>query len=181
VWGAVAPDGRTCAVSVVGLDDEARATARLRRIEALARVNHPHVVGVLDVVPMGGRCALVSERLEGPTLATVRVSRSPLDLGEAAWLLSASARGLAHLHSHGVVHGDVSPANILISADRGPVLLDLAADVAVERGTEGFRAPEREAGAAAGAPGDVWSLAATVLWMLSRDGRARAARGRPRM
>lgn len=175
MWEAVAPDGRTCAVSVMRLDDQARATARLRRIEALARVSHPHVVGVLDVVPMGGRCAVVSERLEGPTLATVRVSRSPLDLGEAAWLLSASAQGLAHLHSHGVVHGDVSPANILLSADRGPVLLDLAGDVSAERGTQGFRAPEREAGAAAGAPGDVWSLATTLLWMLSRDGRARAA------
>lgn len=175
MWEAVAPDGRTCAVSIVALDDEARATARLRRLEALTRVSHPHVVDVLDVVPLDGRCAVVSERLEGPSLATVRVSRSPLDLGEGAWLLSAAAQGLAHLHSHGVVHGDVSPANILLSAGRGPVVLDLAGDLAAEFGTEGFRAPEREAGAAAGAPGDVWSLATTVLWMLSRDGRARAA------
>jgi hypothetical protein len=127
---------------------------------------HEHLAEVLDVVALPGGCAVVSERLDGPNLAVLRVSRAPLELGEAASLLASLGGALDHLHVHGVTHGDVSPANVVLTSDGRPVLVDLVGEVAFEAGTPGFRAPERAAGAAAGPAGDVWPLARTVTWLL---------------
>jgi hypothetical protein len=120
---------------------------------------------VLDVVGLDpDRCALVSEIVDGPTLATVRAARGDLPPGAAATLLGALASALAHLHDHGVVHGDVAPTNVVLTAAGVPVLVDLAGDVSHERGTPGFVAPERRRGAPASTAADVWALAQVVSW-----------------
>jgi hypothetical protein len=165
VWAARDPAGRAVAVTFVSLPPGERGTATLRRLGALRSTAHPHLPKVLDVVGVDpGRCALVAEIVDGPTLATVRAARGDLSPGAAATLLGALASALAHLHDHGVVHGDVAPTNVVLTPAGVPVLVDLAGDVSHERGTPGFVAPERRRGAPASTAADVWALARVVGW-----------------
>jgi hypothetical protein len=180
VWSATAragarvSAGRECAVAVLNLGEGERAATQRRRLAALVGAGHEHLAEVLEVIDVPTGCAVVSERLEGPTLAVLRVSRAPLALSEVASLLGPLADALAHLHRHGVTHGDVSPANVVLAAPDRPVLVDLAGEVAFEAGTAGFRAPERVAGGPAGPASDVWSLATLALWLLDPADRAQA-------
>src|SRR5690606_30507957 len=79
-------------------------------------------------------------------------------------LLSGVGSALGYLHERGVVHGDVSPANVVVTDEGVPVLVDLAGQTAGELGTPGFVPPERRRGSPPGAPGDVWALARLVEW-----------------
>lgn len=170
VWAARDPAGRAVALSVLRLAPDERGAAQLRRLAALRGGHHPHLPRVLDVVSLGrDRCALACELVEGPTLATVRTARGPLTRAEAAALLDALGSALGHLHDRGVVHGDVSPGNVILTEGGRPVLTDLAGEVTREAGTPGFVAPERAGGAPASAPGDVWSLARTLWWAAADD------------
>lgn len=165
VWSARDAAGRPVAVSILPLAPGPRGTAQLRRLGSLRQSRHPHLARVDDVVGLdGGRCAVVSEVITGPSLATVRAARGPLPVGEAATLLGALGAALGHLHERGVIHADVAPTNVLIAPGGVPVLVDLAGEGAHERGTPGFVPPERRRGAAPGAAGDVWALAQLLLW-----------------
>jgi hypothetical protein len=171
VWAGADGDGRPVAVAVVPALAGARGEARSRRLTALSGIEHPHLARVLEVAAVPGGWAVVSERVSGPTLAAVRAAGRPLDVAEARWLLAALAPALARLHERGVVHGDVSPANVVLSPERGPVLVDLLADPAGEAGTAGFVPPERLAGRAAGPTADVWALTATARWAVAAEHR----------
>ncbi|WP_193311386.1 protein kinase domain-containing protein [Georgenia satyanarayanai] len=163
VWSARDGAGRDVVVSVLALPRGEAGTAQLRRLAALRHGTHPHLARTRQVHALdGGRCAVVSDRVPGPTLATVLAARGALSGPELAGLLGALGSGLGHLHERGVVHGDVSPANVVVTGDGVPVLVDLAGQGAHELGTPGFVPPERERGGAAGAPGDVWALARLV-------------------
>src|SRR5690606_36653710 len=163
VWRARDETGRTVVVSFLQLPPGDRGTALLRRLAALRSTCHPHLPRVLDVVGLGDdRCALVTDEVAGPTLTTVRTAGGALTPGAARTLLTALGSALAKLHTRGVIHGDVAPDNIVITAGGVPVLVDLAGEVSTERGTPGFAAPEVRTGAAAGAAADVWALAEVV-------------------
>jgi serine/threonine protein kinase len=103
---------------------------------------------------------------------------------DAAALLAALARTLAAAHAVGVVHGDVTPANVVLHPDRGPVLVDWGLAEVGDAGpprpaalTPAYAAPERRRGMPPGPPGDVYGAAATVLAALGRppDGAALVA------
>ncbi|MBD8061126.1 protein kinase domain-containing protein [Oceanitalea stevensii] len=165
VWSARDRAGRDVVVSVLALPRGEAATAQLRRLAALRHGTHPHLACIRQVLTLdGGRCAVVSDHVPGPTLATVLAARGALGPPELAGLLGALGSALGHLHERGVVHGDVSPANVVVTGAGVPVLVDLAGQGAHELGTPGFVPPERERGSAAGAPGDVWALARLVVW-----------------
>lgn len=163
---ATSAGGREVALQLVPRTSAARA----RRLAALATIEHPHLARVLDVVDVATGTAVVTELLDGPDLASLRAAREALSAEEAAYVTAALAGALDALHAHGLVHGDVAPANVLLVPERGPVLVDLAADPVVEAGTPGFVPPERRDGGPASAPGDVWSLAATVRWLVGTSG-----------
>lgn len=179
VWSAAAlpggtvATGRACAISVLPAEGRERDELQRRRLAALVGSRHESLAEILAIVPLTAGCAVVSERLDGPTLAVLRASRPALTPGEIGALLRPLAGALERLHSLGLVHGDVSPANVVLAADGRPVLVDLAGDVAFEAGTAGFLAPERALGAPAGPAADVWSLATTVLWLADGADRSR--------
>ncbi|WP_127127469.1 serine/threonine-protein kinase [Georgenia sp. SYP-B2076] len=165
VWAAHDDAGRAVVVSILDVAAGERGTAQLRRLGTLRATTHPHLAAVRDVVGLDARrCALVSEVVTGPSLATVHAARGPLPAGETAGLLAAIGSALGHLHERGIIHGDVSPANVLVTDGGVPVLVDLAGEVTQERGTAGFVPPERRGGSPAGAAGDVWALAQLVTW-----------------
>ncbi|MBZ2195594.1 protein kinase domain-containing protein [Occultella gossypii] len=118
VWAAreaPARGARAVAIRVSEPVDEDRARARRRRLGALGGLDHPGLARVLAVHEReDGRCAVVQELIDGPTLATVRAGRHGLDLAETLGLVAALADAVSALHAAGVVHGDISPANILL-------------------------------------------------------------------
>jgi hypothetical protein len=103
-----------------------------------------------------------TDTVRGPSLGSL----GSLTWAAAAAVLAPVADALAGMHRAGWVHGDVSPANVVVGPDGAGVLVDLgcAAPVADARatGTPGFVAPEVEAGAPVTPAADVWSLAAVV-------------------
>ncbi len=162
--------GRTVALKVLRprRQDEtlegflARQAAFRREAALTAGLDHPGIPAVLDVGTWDGRPCFTLEVLHGRTLAAA------LAAGVAsAQLLPAVLRvaeALAHAHGRGLVHRDLTPANVLLG-DFGAVhVMDwgLAAPVgsaAAERaGTPGWMAPEQEHGAPADPRQDVWAL-----------------------
>ena len=149
------------------------AAEQLQRHEAemrtLASLDHPSLVTVFDAGgdPDTGQPFLVMQLVEGSTLAQ-EVADGPLTLDRTARYGAALADALGYVHERGLVHRDVKPANVLISAD-GRVHL---ADFGIARlvgsahetrtgdvlGTPAFFAPEQVAGEAVGPPTDVYAL-----------------------
>ena len=173
-WSAVALDGPPdrVVVRVVDLAADPRHGARLDRLRS---VQHEHLARVRDVVAVRpGVAALLVDHMPGPTLAALRSARGPLSAGEAVTLAVPLADALEALHAAGLVHGDVSPANIVIGLDGRPVLVDLLGALTPSAGTPGFAAPEVRRGESCGPSGDVYALASVVLAQL---GPAQAGTG----
>ncbi|MGO1562092.1 MAG: protein kinase domain-containing protein, partial [Actinomycetaceae bacterium] len=142
----------------------------LRRLSSLQTAPHRHLARVVDVVELeGGSLAVVTELVPGATLSSIRTARGGLTVPEVASILADVGDALAHLAARGVVHGDVSPANVIVDLVGQIVLVDLVGDVRIETGTPGFTAPERAAGGPASTASDVWALAAMVRDLAGGD------------
>lgn len=137
----------------------------------LRALNHPSVCRFLGVATdVHGVPCHVFERLEGRTLAA-RIATGGLDAPGVRHLLECGLRGLRWIHVRSEVsprvHGDVSPANVLVLDDGRAKLLDLLATVPGEHpagpgivfGTLAYAAPEVLAGTPPDRRSDVWSLA----------------------
>ncbi|MDP8929020.1 MAG: protein kinase [Actinomycetota bacterium] len=108
--------------------NDPQAVARARReAEALAKLRHPAIARILDVVPDGEGVAIVLPYLEGGSLADRLAQPEPLPAASVAAVGATVAEALAVAHAHGVVHRDVKPANILFTAGGEPVLTDFGA------------------------------------------------------
>ena len=122
-----ARDGSTFAVKIlrnVKAGEEAEATLRFRReAAALARVNHPGVVKVVEVNESDGSPFLVMELVEGGTLAEM-LRRGPLSEADIVRLGRSIAGGLAEIHRRGLVHRDIKPANILVRPSGEASIID---------------------------------------------------------
>jgi hypothetical protein len=150
------------------------ARDRLRREAAvLAGVDHPHVVRLRSVHGDGDSLVLVLDLAAGGSLARLLATRRLLPAGEVVTIAVPLAQALASVHAQGLVHGDVTPANVLFAADGRPMLSDLgisrllgtpAAEVG---GTGGYLDPAAASGAAPGPASDVHGLAATCLAALT--------------
>lgn len=181
VWRARrAADGLLVALKVVQAADNDPAGA-LREAGVLARVRHPHLLHLYDVLPVPddsgtATClALAVQLADGGSLAQVLAARRHLTPGELVTLLVPLGGALAQLHEAAVVHGDVSPANVLFLADGMPMLGDVGvarlvgeSDRAVH-GTDGMVAPEVLEGFAPGPEADVYALGALAWWCLTGE------------
>lgn len=160
---------------VVGTD----ARRVLREAQAAARLNHPGIVTLYELGSEGDRALLVSELVEGTTLADLAQCEGLSDR-EAAEFGADICEALAHAHERGVIHRDVKPQNVIVRADDGAgrraKLMDFGiASVAGASaltatgevvGTLAYMAPEQAEGEPAGEPADTYSLALTLyeLW-----------------
>jgi eukaryotic-like serine/threonine-protein kinase len=153
-------------------DDWGNASPLVDEGRALARVSHPNVVVVHGIDRHDGRFGLRMEFVRGVTLEQEIARRGALPPDEVARLGAALCRALAAVHSAGLVHRDVKPAN-LVRDDQGRIVLTdfglgqrrfLAGDDATHvSGTPMFMAPERLAGEPATERGDLYAAGAT-LW-----------------
>jgi hypothetical protein len=152
------------------------------RHEALAvrRIEHPHVVRVLDrgVAPTG-EAYLVYEYVPGGNLAELLESRAgKLPADEAARLVRKIAEGVQAAHCTGSVHRDLKPANILLTAEGEPMVTDFsnAAHAATGRATAAqgniaFISPEQYRGEISGgwAQSDVYALGGLLYYLLTGE------------
>ncbi len=150
------------------------ARDRLRREAAvLAGVDHPHVVRLRSVVADGDAMVLVLDLASGGSLARLLATRRRLAPGEVVTLAVPLAQALAAVHAQGLVHGDVTPANVLFAADGRPLLSDLGVSSLLggpggpAHGTSGFLDPALLAGGTPVPASDVHGLAATCLAALT--------------
>ena len=100
------------------------ATQLLREARAVARLNHPNVAQVFDVLDVHGRTLIVMEYLEGETLAQRIRRRGPDSPLETVSLGTQMASALAHAHSHGILHCDLKPGNVFVTRDGVVKVLD---------------------------------------------------------
>ncbi|MBE8520435.1 protein kinase [Amycolatopsis sp. H6(2020)] len=161
---------------------------------------HSNVVTVFDTVVDGDAQWLVTEYLAARSLEELVDDGGPLPEGRVRRIGAQLAAALADMHARGIVHRDVKPGNVLVTADDVAKLTDLgiARWTEVTRtggaqltGTLGYVAPEVADGAEAGPASDVFSLGATLYaaiegrspWGSGEDGpfaqMRRAAAGRP--
>ncbi|HEX4722955.1 MAG TPA: protein kinase [Pseudonocardiaceae bacterium] len=147
-----------------------------REAQLAARLRHPHVVLVYDVVDEDDTLYLIMEYLPSRSLADVLAERGSLPADEVAVIGSQLASALAAAHEAEIVHRDVTPANVLVT----PTGVVKIADFGIARaqgqsaitgggiiaGTPAYLAPEVANGGVAGAPADVFSLGATLYHAL---------------
>ncbi len=159
------------------LSNNEEYVARFRReAQALARLTHPYIVQVHDLIEERGRLWLVLEYVEGGTLAAHLTGRR-MPVAEAAKLASQIARGLAFVHGKGIIHRDLKPANILLTGGGEPKISDfgiakLAETSALTQegssvGSPRYMSPEQATGGAVDARSDVYSLGITLYEMLT--------------
>ncbi|MFG2146373.1 protein kinase [Streptomyces sp. NPDC048696] len=157
-------------------DDEVlRLHERTRReARSAARISHPNIIVVHDVVDDEGLPCIVMEYIPSVTLGDVLKEQGRLPVGEAARIGRIMATALRAAHDAGVLHRDVKPANVLLGHDGRIVLTDFG--IAVESGSSSltrtgelvgsihYLAPERlrDGGAEPGPACDLWSLGTTL-------------------
>ena len=175
VWRArEVATGEPVALKRLRPDADPGAVEALRREALLLRsLDTPYVVRLREVVGEGADTVLVLDLATGGSLAALLARRGRLDPGEVVTIAGPLAQALAAAHAEGLVHGDVTPSNVLFSADGMPLLADLGvARVAGERlgavdGTAEYVDPAVAAGGLPDAAGDVWSLAAVCHHLLA--------------
>ncbi|WTL50700.1 serine/threonine protein kinase [Streptomyces sp. NBC_01497] len=139
---------------------------------AAARISHPNVVTVHDVLEHDGRPWIVMQYVDGRSLSDVVKESAPVEAREAARIGLAVLGALRAAHAAGVLHRDVKPANVMLARDGQVLLADFGiaaveGDTSVTRtgeliGSVEYLAPERVRGEAPGPAGDLWSLGATL-------------------
>jgi serine/threonine protein kinase len=153
------------------------AAAYLAEARILAKLDHPHIVPVHDVGRTAdGRCYVVSKFIAGSDLAR-QIKTGRLSYLEAVELVATVAEALHHAHTHGLVHRDVKPANILIDqagkvylADFGLALReeDYGRDAGI-CGTPAYMSPEQANGEGHRVDGrsDIFSLGVVFYELLT--------------
>lgn len=171
--------GREVALKRVGIAPGG-GTPDLERAERearlAARLNHPHVVAVYDLVTDDHEQWLVMEYVESTTLAELVKRDGPLTPDRAATVVGQAADALAAAHAAGIVHRDVKPSNILVTPDGQVKLSDFGiaraeADASLTQtglvtGSPAYLSPEVASGQQATDASDVWSLGATLYHAL---------------
>src|SRR5215469_4384458 len=153
-------------------DAEALYQRTLREARTAARLNHPSVVTVYDVVEENASPWIVMELVEARSLDRIIIEDGPLPPLQAAQIGASLVSALATAHAAGVLHRDVKPSNVLVTSDGRAVLTDFGIAMFAEDpamtlagmvvGTPGFTAPERIRGDVASAASDLWSVGATL-------------------
>jgi eukaryotic-like serine/threonine-protein kinase len=145
-----------------------------REARAASALNHPNIVSVYDIGHDNGVSFIVSELIEGETLAAV-IGHGPLPLRKLIEVSAQICEGLAAAHTAGVIHRDLKPGNIMLTRDGRVKILDFglarqdrapgfdsttveASSPGMILGTPGYMSPEQVRGEPTDARSDLFSL-----------------------
>jgi len=178
---------REVAVKVLpeNLARDPQALARFEReAKAVAALSHSNILVLYDVGSAEGVHFAVTELLEGETLRD-RLSRGAMPWRKVAEMGAAVAQGLAAAHAKGIVHQDIKPANLFLTADGRVKILDfglaqirnaprpsedtetLTQAGPTVMGTIGYMSPEQVRGEKAEAASDIFSLGCVLYEMVT--------------
>jgi formylglycine-generating enzyme required for sulfatase activity/serine/threonine protein kinase len=177
--GGVAP------ASAAERDSFARGMRRfLGEGQTLAGLDHPHIVKVIRYFEANGTAYLLMTYYEGQPLHALLATGGVFDNDEIRALTVPLLDALEYLHRNGVTHGDIKPANVYVTRQGDPILLDFgAARVAnakgedrIAFGSEGYAALEQlQEGGELGPWTDIYGLAATLYRLIVGETPASAA------
>ncbi|MCM2315405.1 MAG: protein kinase, partial [Thermoanaerobaculia bacterium] len=156
-------------------DEEARKRF-LREARAASQLDHNNICTVYDVGEADGQTWIAMAYYDGETLKK-KIERGPMGLGEALAIAVQIARGLGKAHASRIVHRDVKPANVMVTADGVVKIVDfglakltdasLITQSTQTLGTLAYMAPEQIRGEPVGPQADLWSLGVVVFELLA--------------
>ena len=91
--------------------------------QSAARLSHPNIVTIYDVVDEGDLHFIVMELIEGITLKNYIIKKGCLDIKEAIGIAMQVAQGIAAAHEQGIIHRDISPDNIMFTEGKNEIYL----------------------------------------------------------
>lgn len=172
---------RTVAVKVIKpwwAEDSAWVERFQREAQLLARISDPGIVQIYDIGHADAGPYYVAELVDGESLAE-RLRRGPLAAAEAREIAEQLAHALAGAHAQGIVHCDVKPANVLITAEGKVKVGDFGvarlaegtsqAPSATVAGTPRYMSPEQARGRPTGPATDVYSAGVVLYEMLAGE------------
>lgn len=192
---------RPIAVKELRLDTELTdAGDALREARATARLNHPAIVSLYEVLAEDDRIYMINELVHGHTLSDV-IDEGLMSDNDAGRIGYALCEALAHAHKQGVVHRDVKPANVMVQSAwlegsggwrvQPAKLMDFGiasivdpgdhgghASAGPHAGSRGYVAPEQEAGHPATPASDVYALALVLFECFTGAGPGKGRRSR---
>jgi serine/threonine protein kinase/tetratricopeptide (TPR) repeat protein len=167
--------------------DERAKKRFFREAQAAAKLDHPNICAIHEVAEQDGRIFIVMQYVEGETLAA-RIQREPLSLAESLDLAVQVADALSEAHSRGIIHRDIKPQNIMVTA-RGQVkVLDFGLAKVVKQqeafeseaetesllttpglivGTVPYMSPEQVKGKSLDARTDIFSFGSVLYEMIT--------------
>lgn len=158
--------------------DEAKKSGQLeqflREAQAVAKLEHPNIVRVYDVVHCEGVVAIAMEYVSGGTLGDLIKADDEIPIPEVCRIVAEAADGLQYAHEHNMIHRDVKPANLMLTDKRQCKVVDFGATHDKEQkeiamfegkiiGSPHFISPEVIRGRAPTARSDIYGLG-IVLW-----------------
>jgi predicted Ser/Thr protein kinase len=157
--------------------DPAFVTRFKREAQAAASLSHPNIVAVYDTGAQDTTQFIVMEYVEGRTLRQVLADQGPLTAERAARIAAAVAGALSAAHARGLVHRDIKPGNVMLTAAGGVKVMDfgiaraVAGDSVTQTsavvGTAQYLAPEQAQGLGVDGRADVYGLGCCLYEMVT--------------
>jgi len=157
----------------------------LREIKLAARLQHPHILTVLDSGEAGGRLWFTMPFVEGESLRDRLRRERQLPVEDALRIAREAAQALQYAHEHGVIHRDIKPENLLLTRDGNTLVADFGVargltaggagdekltDTGLVVGTPAYMSPEQASGERTlDARTDVYSLGTVLYEMLAGE------------
>ena len=171
--------GRTVAVKTItsGVAESVDLLERFyREARAAGGLQHPNIVTIYEMAESGGSPFIAMEYLEGESLEKLVARKAALPLSTKVSYVIQTSRALDFAHRRGIIHRDVKPANIVVTADGMVKVVDFGiariADTSKTQtgamlGTLAYMAPEQLRGQYADAQGDIWALGVVLYELLA--------------
>lgn len=176
---------RLVALKIIKIDEAGDAMSHKELLDrfyiearAAGKINHPNIVTVYDVGEADGKKFIAMEFVEGRNLAGIISEEGPLPVPRATRFIHQIADGLAYAHERGIVHRDIKPGNILVTADDKAKISDfglarLQSSGSVTQtghavGSPSYMSPEQVQGMAVDGRSDMFSLGVLFYEMLTQ-------------
>ncbi len=138
---------RTVALKILPMElssDAAFCAGFEAEAKAMARLNHPNLIGVYDFGEVNGMLYIIMEFVPGKSIFH-SADGIAIDPSEVIRLVTGICHGLAHAHQHGIIHRDIKPSNVLLDLNAQPKIGDFGLarplDRKIEEGEEIFGTP----------------------------------------
>lgn len=173
---------RTVAVKVLRpqySSDKEFVTRFRREAQAAASLSHPNVVNIYDVGEDEGVHYIVMELIEGDNLKSLIRREAPLPVNQALRIALQICEALRHAHDHNIIHRDIKPHNILLTADGRVKVTDFGiaraisaggfTQTGVVMGSVQYFSPEQAKGLPVGPQSDLYALGCVLYEMLAGE------------